>query len=78
MKLIDFVRNAGNGLVKINDKFYDPSYGTGPYNTLLAWEDASLAGFGKRTSGGTPLTYWLIFRQNPAAADMKVAEEVPL
>jgi hypothetical protein len=33
-------------LVRYGGKYYDPSYGTGPFATLLAWEQASVAGYG--------------------------------
>jgi hypothetical protein len=32
-------------VVKYNSKYYDPSYGTGPFDTPKDWENASLAGF---------------------------------
>lgn len=32
-------------IVKYNNKYYDPSYGGGVYDTQEEWEDASLAGF---------------------------------
>ena len=40
-------RNLFNehALVLIDGKFYDPSYGTGPFDDLPAWETASLDGF---------------------------------
>ena len=28
-----------------NEKFYDPSYGTGPFDTQHDWEEASVAGY---------------------------------
>ena len=31
--------------MEIFGKFYDPSYGTGPYVSLQKWEDDSAAGF---------------------------------
>ena len=31
-----------HALVKYNGKIYDPSYGTGPFNSLKDWENASL------------------------------------
>lgn len=37
-------------LVKCDGKYYDPSYGTGPYDTLLDWQKASL-GSVRRTDG---------------------------
>ena len=29
----------------INNQLYDPSYGAGPFDSLQAWEDASMLGF---------------------------------
>ena len=41
-------------IVKYGGKWYDPSYGSGPYNSDSAWENASLDGFIAKctTSGG--------------------------
>ena len=33
-------------IVKIGEKYYDPSYGTGPFDSQLEWEKASIAGVG--------------------------------
>jgi len=38
---------AGHVLVKIGDKYYDPSYGT-TAPTLKAWEDAAITFYGLR------------------------------
>jgi hypothetical protein len=35
-----------HALVEYGSKFYDPSYGTGPFSTILAWEVASVNGVG--------------------------------
>ncbi|MCK0130828.1 hypothetical protein MWU59_04845 [Flavobacteriaceae bacterium F08102] len=35
-------------IVQIGDAYYDPSYGTGPFNTQHEWEKASLAGVGQQ------------------------------
>lgn len=35
-----------HALVKYNNKYYDPSYGTPSPTTSVQWEDSSLAGFG--------------------------------
>ena len=32
-------------LVRYNNKLYDPSYGNGPFDTIMAWADSSLAGY---------------------------------
>ena len=32
-------------LVKIDNKYYDPSYGTGPWDGLVEWEDGSIAAY---------------------------------
>lgn len=35
-------------IVEVGERYYDPSYGTGPFDTQLDWERASLAGVGVR------------------------------
>ena len=35
-----------HALVRIGTRIYDPSYGTGPFNSVLDWEDASVDGYG--------------------------------
>ncbi|MGB8355798.1 MAG: hypothetical protein WCD79_18005 [Chthoniobacteraceae bacterium] len=35
-----------HALVEINGQIYDPSYGDGLYSSVVAWQDASVAGFG--------------------------------
>lgn len=35
-------------IVKVGDKYYDPSYGTGPFTSQLEWEKASISGVGIR------------------------------
>jgi hypothetical protein len=35
-----------HALVEISGQIYDPSYGDGPYSSAVAWQDASVAGFG--------------------------------
>ena len=35
-----------HAIVLYNGKYYDPSYGTGPFASKVLWEDASLDGFG--------------------------------
>jgi hypothetical protein len=35
-------------LVQVGDNWYDPSYGTGPFGSVLEWERASLAAVGVR------------------------------
>lgn len=35
-------------IVQVGERYYDPSYGTGPFDSQLAWEQASLAGVGQR------------------------------
>lgn len=39
-----------HGLVLYNKKFYDPSYGTGPFDNLLDWERKSIAGYKLQSS----------------------------
>ena len=44
-------------LVKFNNKIYDPSYETGPYASVLKWEDESVAAYGatvKVAAKGSP------------------------
>ena len=38
---------ADHAVDTYNGKIYDPSYGTGPFNTIRAWAKASLAGYAK-------------------------------
>jgi len=40
-------------IVRLKGQYYDPSYGTGPFRTQNAWENASLDGFGQDRFGGT-------------------------
>lgn len=35
-----------HALVEYDGEIYDPSYGTGPFASILEWEDASIDGFG--------------------------------
>ena len=35
-----------HALIEYDGEIYDPSYGTGPYVSILAWENASIEGFG--------------------------------
>jgi hypothetical protein len=67
------VEGQGNGnplatfndhaLMEINTKVYDPSYGTGPFDSLLDWEDASLDGYGvhffKAGNSAADFKYWI-------------------
>ena len=41
-----------HAVVLYNGKIYDPSYGTGPFNTLVDWEDASVDGYGVQFING--------------------------
>jgi hypothetical protein len=41
-------RFTDHSLVEYGGKPYDPSYGTGPFNGLTAWEDLSMEAFGGR------------------------------
>ena len=63
---------ANHIVVEIGGKIYDPSYGTGPFNNLLAWEDASVAGFTMRDEVVADTNYRLIFRKNPVGADIEI------
>ena len=56
-------------IVKIDGKYYDPSYGT-QFATLQAWEDASVMGF--YTIGELPdNNVRLVFRKNPVGLNIK-------
>ena len=35
-----------HALVKYKDKYYDPSYGTGPYDSLEDWKNTNVVAFG--------------------------------
>ena len=37
---------ADHVLVKYAGKYYDPSYGTGPFDSVVRWEDDSVDGYG--------------------------------
>jgi hypothetical protein len=37
---------ADHALIEYDGEIYDPSYGTGPFASIVAWEDASIDGFG--------------------------------
>lgn len=52
-----------HALVEIGGKIYDPSYGTGPFNSVLDWEDASIDGYGvqfiDRTGQASGFVLWV-------------------
>jgi hypothetical protein len=51
-----------HALVDIGGKIYDPSYGTGPFDSLVKWEDASVDGYGVQFidgSGCPPFLLWI-------------------
>jgi hypothetical protein len=39
-------------IVKVDDWYFDPSYGTGPFGSQVAWEDAAVAYFAKECAIG--------------------------
>jgi hypothetical protein len=51
-----------HALVRYDGKYYDPSYGTGPFDSLVEWEDASIDGFGVQfihsSGNATNFLYW--------------------
>ena len=53
---------ADHQLVEYDSKIYDPSYGTGPFDSIVDWEDASVEGFGVQFEDSTELAsgflYW--------------------
>jgi hypothetical protein len=48
-----------HALVKVNGKYYDPSYGTGSFNSLGDWEANSIAAFGAMITHSTPTIFLL-------------------
>jgi hypothetical protein len=62
-------------LIKLGGKFYDPSYGLGPYVDRKAWEDASVSGFLKVEMVGN--NYRLVLRKNLDPEDIKVKATLP-
>ena len=52
---------ADHALVEYGSQLYDPSYGTGPFATVLEWEDASLDGFGVQFIDTTNLASGFVF-----------------
>jgi len=57
---------ANHGLMELGGMLYDPSYGTGPYPTLLAWQQASLDAVlfehnGTQFSAGQPGPNWSLY-----------------
>ncbi|MDD3926590.1 MAG: hypothetical protein PHT33_08020, partial [bacterium] len=44
-------RFANHAMSRYNNEYYDPSYGTGPYDHMLEWENASIEEY-KRNDGG--------------------------
>ena len=61
-----YSRFQDHALVQINNKVYDPSYGTGPFNAFADWEVASIQSFGAfiRIGTGTPPVYILWIEKN--------------
>ena len=68
-----YSRFQDHSLVQINNKVYDPSYGTGPFNTFSDWEVASIASFGAFIRIGTPPMYvlWIEKNNTDAAVDLQ-------
>ena len=58
-------------LVEIGGKYFDPSYGTGPFDTLKAWEDLSVAAFAKLDFVAAN-NFRMILRRNLGEADMEL------
>ena len=63
-------------IIKISGKYYDPSYGTGPFNTLQEWDDASVKGFYTRDAQGVNNNYRLVFRKHLAGTPDIASDEV--
>lgn len=49
-------RYSNHFVVKFNNIYYDPSYGSGPFINEIQWEDSSLDGFLQAFEG---IMYWL-------------------
>lgn len=58
-------------------KIYDPSYGTGPFDNLKAWEEASVAGFAVLDKVADN-NYRLVLRKNLNAVDVKEIRQVDM
>lgn len=56
-------------IVKVGEQYYDPSYGTGPFDTQLEWENESIVGIGTqvRDESGEfmPFKEQIIFHVKP-------------
>ena len=69
-----YSRFSDHALLRINNKIYDPSYGTGPFNTFADWEAASIQSFGAIVTYGTPTTYllWIEKNNTDTAVDLQL------
>ena len=57
-------------IVKINGKYYDPSYGN-QFESMQAWEDGSVEGFYRPDVLPGNATWRLVFRKNPAGLNIR-------
>ncbi len=69
-----YSRFSDHSLVRINNKIYDPSYGTGPFNAFADWEVASIQSFGAMISYGSPPVFllWIEKNNTDTAADLQL------
>jgi hypothetical protein len=63
-----------HALIEYDGEIYDPSYGTGPFASILEWEDASIDGFGVQFI--TPTLLSSEFRFWTRKLDTKGTQEV--
>jgi hypothetical protein len=67
-----------HAVIEYDGKLYDPSYGTGPFDNLTAWENTSLVGLGLRFSaqnqngqviGDESPAFWFRHGNSPTSED---------
>ncbi|MBK9462524.1 MAG: hypothetical protein IPN94_24655 [Sphingobacteriales bacterium] len=65
---------SDHALIRINNKIYDPSYGTGPFNTFADWEVASIQSFGAFINYGSPSAFllWIEKNNTDTTADLQL------
>jgi hypothetical protein len=61
-----------HGIVRLDGKYYDPSYGGEPFTDLKAWENGLISGYGIfDDKHGSPR---FVFRSNPGSLDIVISE----
>lgn len=74
--LVRIAINDSNGTTTY--KYYDPSYGTGPFNSLGDWEANSIAAFGAYITFNSPQTnllLWIEKLNTPATNSVDLLEK---